>query len=236
MSPALAFIGVSILGTWGLASLGLIVGGIILLVSPGDAPAASDNVVGGIVLIAAGLVSGGLMQIVVTPLLGLDPPFPISARKLLPASKLTRWVPAGALRDYTDGVPREVRLKSRRIVLVRQGETVSALNGLCSHARLPLGGFPGPVAALPVKDDCVTCPFHGATFELATGKVVRQPFTSEWNNDHPFLGRFQSGIFSLLSRLPAPSGLGVSMKAEDTQVYPVRIENGDVFVAIPPRK
>lgn len=237
MSPALAFIGVSILGTWGLASLGLIVGGIILVVSPGDAPAASDNTVGGIVLIVAGLISGGLMQVVVTPLLGLDPPFPISAKKILPASKLTRWVPAGSLRDYTDGVPREVRLKSRRIVLIREGDTVSALNGLCSHARLPLGGFPGsPVRAIGIRDGCVTCPFHGATFEVASGKVVRQPFASEWNNDHPFLGRVQGRVFSVLSKLPAPPGLGLSMKAEDTQTYPVRVDNGDVFVAIPERK
>ncbi len=237
MSPALAFVGVSILGTWGLGSIGLIAGGIILLVDPGEGQAASGNVLGGLVLIGAGIISGGIMQVVVMPLLGLDPPFPIPARKIIPAVRLTRWIPAGSLRDLPDGTAREVRLKSRRIALVRQGADVSAIHGLCSHARLPLGGFPGsPVKPIPVRDGCLTCPFHGASFELESGGVVRQPFTSEWNNAHPFLGRVQGAMFRVLSKLPAPSALRVSMEAENAQTYPVRIEDGEVFVGLPERK
>ena len=55
MSPALAFLGVSILGTWGLASIALIAGGIIMLFFPGDAQVDGDNVLGGLVLLIAGL-------------------------------------------------------------------------------------------------------------------------------------------------------------------------------------
>jgi len=54
VSPALAFLGISILGTWGLASIGLIAGGIIMLFFPGDPTTASDNTLGGIVFIVAG--------------------------------------------------------------------------------------------------------------------------------------------------------------------------------------
>lgn len=237
MSPALAFVGVSILGTWGLGSIGLIVGGIILLIDPGEGQAASGNILGGLVLIGAGIVSGGIMQVVVMPLLGLDPPFPISARKIVPETRLTRWVPAGPLRDLPDGTAREVRLRSRRIALVRRGAEVNAMNGLCSHARLPLGGFPGsPVKPIPVRDGCVTCPFHGATFDLEGGSVVRQPFTSEWNNAHPFLGRVQGALFRMLSKIPSPASFRVSMEAPDVQTYPVRIEDGEVFVGLPERR
>lgn len=222
MSPAFAFLGVSILGTWGLASLGLIVGGIFMLFFPGDPTTASGNMLGGIVLVVMGLVSGGLLQLVIQPLLGIDPPTPLRAKNIIPAARMKKWAAAGTLRDYDNGVPKEVRLRSQRVTMVRMGDNIYALNGLCSHARLPLAGFPGsPIKPQPVRDDCVMCPFHGARFEVATGRVVRQPFSSEFNNDHPFLGRLQSKVFFF------------NKGAEDLQTYPVQMEDGTIMVGLP---
>ncbi|GMV85787.1 MAG: hypothetical protein AMXMBFR80_16420 [Dehalococcoidia bacterium] len=241
MSPALAFLGISILGTWGLASIGLIAGGIIMLFFPGDPTTASDNTLGGIVLIVAGLVSGGLMQVVVAPLLGLDAPVPLRAKDIKAHGKFTRWANAGQVRDYVDGMPKEVRLRAQRVLILRQGEQIYAMNALCSHARLPMGGMPGsPVKAQPLQDGCVMCPFHGARFEVATGKVVRQPFSSQFNNDHPFLGGLQSKLFKLLrfipmpyQALPVPRFARPSLEAEDMQTYPVKIEGEDIMVGLP---
>lgn len=237
MSPALAFIGISILGTWGLASIGLIVGGVFLIFYPGDITVAggSDSTVAGIILLVFGLISGGLMQMTIMPLLGIDPPIPIPAKKILGREKLTRWAKAGALRDFPDGLPKEVRVLSRRVTIVRMGDTAYALNGLCSHARLPLAGFAGsPIKPYPIRDGCIMCPFHGARFEVETGKVVRQPFDSQFNNDHPFLGRLQSKLFKALSAIPAPRGAPKpSMTAEDLQTFPVEIEDGEVMVGLP---
>ena len=64
MSVALALVGVSVLGTWGIATIALIVSGIILIVAPGDAETVSSGLAVGIFLLIAGLISGGLMQIV----------------------------------------------------------------------------------------------------------------------------------------------------------------------------
>jgi nitrite reductase/ring-hydroxylating ferredoxin subunit len=239
VSPFLAFLGVSIAGTWGLAGIGLVASGIILLVAPGDAETASGNVLPGIVLLVFGLMNLGLMQVVITPLLGLDPPLPVPKKKIIPAGRLTRWVSTGQqFRDLPDGTPKEVRVKSQRILLVRRGEKVNALTALCSHARLPLGGFPGsPIKAEPVRDDCIMCPFHGARFDVDTGRVVRQPFSTQFNNDHPFLGRIQSKLFKVLSSPPAPPQVPKpSMNAEDIQTYPCRVENGQVMVALKERK
>ncbi|WP_322819263.1 Rieske 2Fe-2S domain-containing protein [Tepidiforma sp.] len=241
MSPALAFLGVSILGTWGIASIGLIAGGIILLFFPGDPVTASDNTLGGIVLLVAGLVSGGLMQVVVAPLLGLDAPVPIRAREIRPHTEMTRWARVGLLRELPDGMPKEVRARAQRVVLVRTGDNVHALNALCSHARLPLAGFPGsPIRPEPVRDNCVMCPFHGARFDISTGKVVRQPFSSQFNNEHPFLGGIQSKIFKLLrfipmpyQAFPVPRFARPTLTAEDLQTYPVKVENGEVYVGLP---
>jgi nitrite reductase/ring-hydroxylating ferredoxin subunit len=222
LSPGLLLVGLSVLGTWGLASIALIAGGIIMLFFPGSQETASDNTVGGLVLLVAGLVSVGLMQMTVAPLLGLDPPLPLKAKNRIPQTKLKRWANAGPLDSFPDGTPKEIRIRSQRVAIVRMGENVYALGALCSHARLPLGGFPGsPIKAEPIRDDCVMCPFHGARFEVTTGKVVRQPFSSEFNEQHPFLGRLQNKLMFF------------NRKAEDMQTYPARVEDGDVMVHLP---
>jgi nitrite reductase/ring-hydroxylating ferredoxin subunit len=235
VSPILAFLGVSILGTWGLAAIGLIAGGIILLFFPGETPTASGSVLPGIVMLVAGLGMGGVMtQIVMGPLLGQDPPIPI--KKLIPASKLTRWVKAGNLRDYPDGTPKEVRLRSKRVLIIRDGDKVHAMGALCSHARLPLGGMApiAPIKAEPIRDGCVTCPFHGARFDIETGRVVRQPFDSSWNQQHPILGGLQSKLWRIMSAPPIPVPKP-SMHAEVQQTYPCKIEGGEIMVALPPK-
>lgn len=236
MSPFLAFLGATVAGTWGLAGIGLVAGGVILLGWPADAESASGNVLPGIVLIVFGLLNLALVGMVTQPLLGLDPPLPI--KKLIPQTKLTRWVSAGALRDLPDGTPKEMRIRGRRLLLVRQGDKVNALSGVCSHARLPMGGFPGsPIKAEPVRDGCVMCPFHGARFDVETGKVVREPFDSQFNQQHPILGGLQSKLFRVISAPPVPPMVPKpSMKAETMQTYPCRVENGEVQVAIEARK
>lgn len=238
MSLALAFVGVSILGTWGLASIALIAGGIILIFFPGEVQVASgsDPTFAGIFLLTFGLLNLAIMlPMVMGPLLGLDPPLPIPARNIKPASAMQRWVSAGLVRDLPDGRPVEKRMRAQRITLIRQDDRVYALNGLCSHARLPLAGIPlSPIKAYPIRDNCVMCPFHGARFDVETGGAVRQPFSSEFNNDHPFLGRVQSKLFRLMSAPPTPRFIPKpSMSAEDIQTYPVRIENGEVMVGLP---
>jgi nitrite reductase/ring-hydroxylating ferredoxin subunit len=239
VSPFLAFVGISVAGTWGLAAIGLIAGGVILLVAPGDAETASGSTLPGIIMIVFGLINLGIMQVVITPLLGLDPPIPVKKKSIVPAAKLTRWVKTGQLfRELPDGTPKEVRVKGQRILIVRRGDKINALTALCSHARLPLGGFPGsPLKAEPVQDDCIMCPFHGARFEVDSGHVVRQPFDSKFNQEHPFLGGIQSKLFKVLSAPPAPPGAPKpSMNAEDIQTFPAKVEGGEVLVALKERK
>ena len=222
MSVALAIVGVSVLGTWGIATISLIVGGIILIVAPADIETTSSGLAVGVFLLIAGLISGGLMQVIAMPLMGLDPPLPVKASSIIPHDRMKGWASAGPLRAFPDGIATEVRLHSFRVAIVRQGEEAHAMAALCSHARLPLGSFPGaPIKPEPVRDGCVMCPFHGARFEVANGKAVRQPFASEFNADHPFLGTLQSKLFFW------------NKGAEDIQTYPVRIENDEIMVGLP---
>ena len=68
-----------------------------------------------------------------------------------------------ALQDVPDGGTLAVSVGGRTIVLVRRGDTVSAMDDQCPHAGAPLSeGF--------VDGPTITCAWHGFSFELETGE------------------------------------------------------------------
>lgn len=72
--------------------------------------------------------------------------------------------------DLADGDHRTVDVAGITVLLHRSGDRVQALDALCSHMGGPLGEG-------KVEDGCVTCPWHGSTFRLTDGTVVRGPAT-----------------------------------------------------------
>jgi nitrite reductase/ring-hydroxylating ferredoxin subunit/uncharacterized membrane protein len=70
--------------------------------------------------------------------------------------------------DLEEGQPRVVRAGDADIMLYRDGERLHALWASCTHQG-------GPLAEGSFADGCVTCPWHGSTFRLTDGKVVRGP-------------------------------------------------------------
>lgn len=60
------------------------------------------------------------------------------------------------------------RVAGLPIVVCRDGDTIHALGGVCTHAWSWLSGG-------AVVDGCLQCPLHGARFALATGAVRRGP-------------------------------------------------------------
>lgn len=71
--------------------------------------------------------------------------------------------PGGAPADWT-GTP---------ILVVRSGGTVRAYRNLCPHANRPLCLPSGKV--LVSEGRYVVCPFHGASFDIATGACAGGP-------------------------------------------------------------
>lgn len=66
--------------------------------------------------------------------------------------------------------PKVVAAGEREVLLLRDGDTVVALDNRCSHAGWRLSGG-------SVDDGCITCPAHGSTFRF-DGQVVRGPAAS----------------------------------------------------------
>ena len=77
-------------------------------------------------------------------------------------------LPAVRLSDLPPYSLREVSVRGRTVLLCRTRDEVFACEPGCTHAQMPLvtGWLKGTV---------VTCPHHGARFDLRTGEVLVGP-------------------------------------------------------------
>jgi nitrite reductase/ring-hydroxylating ferredoxin subunit/uncharacterized membrane protein len=78
------------------------------------------------------------------------------------------WTAVLDATDLEPGRPQVVRAGDTDVLLYREGDRLHALWARCTHEL-------GPLAEGEFADGCVRCPWHGSTFRLADGKVVRGP-------------------------------------------------------------
>ena len=80
------------------------------------------------------------------------------------------WISVDLPAPLIDGQAKEVMIRGRVIALFRQEGDLFAMDGMCAHQG-------GPIAEGVVEHGCVTCPWHGWQYELATGiqTINRQP-------------------------------------------------------------
>jgi nitrite reductase/ring-hydroxylating ferredoxin subunit/uncharacterized membrane protein len=81
------------------------------------------------------------------------------------------WTPALPDAELAEGQYRKAQAGAASILLYRQTGQVLALANTCSHAG-------GPLDEGQLTDGCVICPWHGSTFRLADGSIVRGPASS----------------------------------------------------------
>jgi len=84
------------------------------------------------------------------------------------------WTAVLPLASLADGRPERVLVDGVDVLVVRDAERLFAIGNRCTHQGAPLSKgrvtFSGSIAS-------VTCPVHGSTFDLITGKVMRAPAT-----------------------------------------------------------
>jgi nitrite reductase/ring-hydroxylating ferredoxin subunit/uncharacterized membrane protein len=78
------------------------------------------------------------------------------------------WTRAASDSDLAEGSPTRVEVGGAPVLLVREAGRTYALSAVCSHMG-------GPLEEGQLRDGCVVCPWHGSTFRLADGYIVRGP-------------------------------------------------------------
>ena len=72
------------------------------------------------------------------------------------------------LSDMPPGTSRQVEVGGRAVAVFNVNGTIYAIDGTCTHRG-------GPLAEGELNGSVVTCPWHGAQFQVTTGQVVGPP-------------------------------------------------------------
>ena len=70
--------------------------------------------------------------------------------------------------DFPPGSARAIEVAGRSVALFNVEGTIHAIDNDCTHDG-------GPLSEGVVSDGCVVCPWHGAEFDLGTGKALTPP-------------------------------------------------------------
>jgi len=73
------------------------------------------------------------------------------------------WARVAAVEDLPDGAAAAVYFRGDQVALFNLEGRIYALGNRCSHAN-------GPLVEGAVEGGCVTCPYHGSRFDLASGQ------------------------------------------------------------------
>lgn len=75
-----------------------------------------------------------------------------------------------ALSEVPPGTATSVEVDGRVLALFNVDGNITALDGECTHAGAPM-------CEAELDDGVLTCPWHAATYELESGKVLSRPAT-----------------------------------------------------------
>ena len=78
---------------------------------------------------------------------------------------LTERFEVGSINDFADNSITPLKVGEHEIVLVKQGGAFYALPDRCTHAKYPLHDG-------ELLDGALKCSYHGATFDLCTGRAT----------------------------------------------------------------
>jgi nitrite reductase/ring-hydroxylating ferredoxin subunit len=82
--------------------------------------------------------------------------------------EMQSWVKVANVNEVTPGKMKHVEVNDREIAVANVDGKFYAIDDRCGHtsARLSSGGLRGPI---------VTCPLHGAQFDVTTGRKLTEP-------------------------------------------------------------
>lgn len=89
------------------------------------------------------------------------PPFRLTLRPMSAREPSWQRVCDGAA--IAENAAEEFVIRDAVIAVFRHGGKLFALDGMCAHQG-------GPIAKGAIGNGCVTCPWHGWQYELASGK------------------------------------------------------------------
>jgi nitrite reductase/ring-hydroxylating ferredoxin subunit len=126
-----------------------------------------------------------------------------------------RYVEVAKVNELTSGKMKHVEVEGKEIVLSNVDGKYYAMDNRCGHmnALLSMGNIS--------NDNLITCPFHGARFDVTNGKKVKEPVLTPSQEMEPLPKTWQQ-FFEYVGQLMS------HIKTYDQKVYETKIE-GDII-------
>ncbi len=132
-------------------------------------------------------------------------------------TKQNQFIDSSEIRDVPAGKMKHVEVEENEILLANSDGKMYALSDRCSHMNAPLSlGTP--------NGKVVTCPMHGARFDITTGKKVAEPMALDPSE-------FPEPIPESLQKMFAHSAqIQSKIKTYDQPTYETKVEENRVKV------
>lgn len=129
------------------------------------------------------------------------------------------YVEAAKVNEIPSGKMKHVELNGKEIVVSNVNGKYYAMDDRCGHmnALLSMGNVS--------NDNLVTCPFHGARFDVTNGKKVKEPVLTPSQEMEPLPKTWQK-------YLEHAGQLMSHIKTYDQEVYEVKVEGDSIRVKL----
>ena len=127
------------------------------------------------------------------------------------------FVNLASIDEIPEGKMKHAEIDGNEILVANTDGKIYALCDRCSHTNAPL-------SMGNLKDNVVTCPMHGARFDIKTGKKISDPTMPSINMDSlpSNLQKYMQHAGQILSRI----------RTYDQKKYEVKIEGNSVKVQV----
>ena len=134
-------------------------------------------------------------------------------------SSAEEYVEVAKTNEIANRQMKHVEVKGKEILIANIDGKFYALNDRCGHmnALLSMGNL--------ANDNAVTCPFHGARFDITTGKKVKEPILTPSQEMEPLPKTWQL-------YLEHAGQLMAHIKTYDQEVYDTKVEGDTIKIKI----
>jgi nitrite reductase/ring-hydroxylating ferredoxin subunit len=129
-----------------------------------------------------------------------------------------RFVEVAKVKEIPDKTMKHIEVDGKEVLIANVGGKFYAIGDRCGHmnALLSMGNLTANI---------VTCPFHGARFDVITGKKVAEPILTPSQEMEPLPQSWQK-FFENVGRLMA------HIKTYDELSYETKIEGDSIKIRI----
>ena len=130
----------------------------------------------------------------------------------------SEFVEVGKVNEIPDGKRKHVEVDGKELLIANVGGKFYAISDRCDHmnALLSMGNLTGTT---------ITCPFHGAKFDVTTGTKLSEPILTPSQEMEPLPKTWQT-FFENVGQLMS------HIKTYDEIVYQTRVEGENIKVRL----